>query len=232
MHVLHGSQIINHHAADVPAPSRGAPAEEQLHADHNQVAALAPPAADSGRLVRQSDVCVLQAGLARRRHLRQGEEGHWPGCDHSSSCCPLTAARLQSVKEWPKAGGATGSIRFYPEITHGANAGELAGPALCYQCSQPVLACSPRHCGTGLVEALKLLENIAEQTEDVSYADLFQFASGVAVEVGLVALHASCKGEAWHLFMLMANALAGRWRPQNPPALRAQGRRRAGVSRA
>ena len=32
------------------------------------------------------------------------------------------------------------------------------------------------------MEALQLLENIANQYENVSYADLFQFASGVAVE--------------------------------------------------
>jgi catalase (peroxidase I) len=29
-----------------------------------------------------------------------------------------------SIKEWPKAGGAIGSIRFSPEITHGANKGD------------------------------------------------------------------------------------------------------------
>lgn len=28
-----------------------------------------------------------------------------------------------SIKEWPKCGGAIGSIRFDPEINHGANAG-------------------------------------------------------------------------------------------------------------
>ena len=35
----------------------------------------------------------------------------------------------------------------------------------------------------GLNEALELLTDIADQHKDVSYADLFQFASGVAVEV-------------------------------------------------
>ena len=28
-----------------------------------------------------------------------------------------------NINEWPKAGGAIGSIRFSPEITHGANKG-------------------------------------------------------------------------------------------------------------
>jgi hypothetical protein len=30
----------------------------------------------------------------------------------------------QNIKEWPQRGGANGSIRFYPEIKHAANAGE------------------------------------------------------------------------------------------------------------
>merc|ERR1719276_151501 len=54
-------------------------------------------------------------------------------------------------KEWPKAGGAIGSIRFDPEINHGANAG-LAG-------------------------AIKLLEPVKEAYPGVSYADIFQMAS-------------------------------------------------------
>jgi hypothetical protein len=33
----------------------------------------------------------------------------------------------QDIKEFPQRGGANGSIRFYPEINHGANAG-LFGP--------------------------------------------------------------------------------------------------------
>jgi L-ascorbate peroxidase len=31
----------------------------------------------------------------------------------------------KAISDWPKCGGAIGSIRFEPEITHGANAGEL-----------------------------------------------------------------------------------------------------------
>eukprot|EP00578_Thalassiosira_sp_NH16_P000393 CAMPEP_0181141078 /NCGR_PEP_ID=MMETSP1071-20121207/35636_1 /TAXON_ID=35127 /ORGANISM="Thalassiosira sp., Strain NH16" /LENGTH=334 /DNA_ID=CAMNT_0023228053 /DNA_START=90 /DNA_END=1094 /DNA_ORIENTATION=+ len=64
--------------------------------------------------------------------------------------------------EWPKAGGAIGSIRFDPEINHGANAG-LAG-------------------------AVKILEPVKEAFPDVSYADIFQMASarGIALAGGPV----------------------------------------------
>ena len=33
----------------------------------------------------------------------------------------------QNVDDWPAAGGATGTIRFYPEIEHKANAGRTRG---------------------------------------------------------------------------------------------------------
>lgn len=59
-------------------------------------------------------------------------------------------------EEWPKAGGAIGSIRFEPEINHGANA--------------------------GLIGAVNLLEPIKEAFPEVSYADLFQMASARAIE--------------------------------------------------
>ncbi len=58
--------------------------------------------------------------------------------------------------EWPAAGGAVGSIRFEPEINHGANAG-LAG-------------------------AIKLLEPVKEAYPSLSYADIFQMASCRAIE--------------------------------------------------
>ena len=58
---------------------------------------------------------------------------------------------------WPKAGGAIGSIRFAPEITHGANKG-LAG-------------------------AVALLEPVKEKFPDLSYADIFQMASARAIEL-------------------------------------------------
>jgi len=33
---------------------------------------------------------------------------------------------LQNISEFPQRGGANGSVRFYPEITHAANAGTVA----------------------------------------------------------------------------------------------------------
>lgn len=63
-----------------------------------------------------------------------------------------------SVKEpWPKQGGADGSIRFDPEIKHGANAG-LSG-------------------------AVSLLEPVKKEFPDVSYADIYQMASARAIEL-------------------------------------------------
>lgn len=58
---------------------------------------------------------------------------------------------------WPKAGGAIGSIRFAPEITHGANA--------------------------GLANAVALLEPVKAAFPDMSYADIFQMASARAIEM-------------------------------------------------
>jgi Peroxidase len=58
---------------------------------------------------------------------------------------------------WPAAGGAIGSIRFKPEIAHGANAG-LAG-------------------------AVALLEPVKEAFPEMSYADIFQMASARSIEL-------------------------------------------------
>lgn len=66
----------------------------------------------------------------------------------------------QDISEWPKCGGANGSIRFKPEIGHGAN--------------------------SGLSNGLKLLEPIKQKYPAVSYADLLQMASAVAIEVTLL----------------------------------------------
>jgi len=60
------------------------------------------------------------------------------------------------AEDWPKAGGAIGSIRFEPEIQHGANA--------------------------GLINAIKLLEPVKEAYSSVSYSDIFQMASARAIE--------------------------------------------------
>uniref|UniRef100_A0A7S3VJC5 L-ascorbate peroxidase n=1 Tax=Dunaliella tertiolecta TaxID=3047 RepID=A0A7S3VJC5_DUNTE len=62
-----------------------------------------------------------------------------------------------AIKEFPQRGGANGAIRFKPELSHGHNA--------------------------GLKVALDLLEPIKAKYPDVSYADLFQMASAVGIEV-------------------------------------------------
>eukprot|EP00879_Flechtneria_rotunda_P027977 GHRR01030046.1.p1 GENE.GHRR01030046.1~~GHRR01030046.1.p1 ORF type:complete len:206 (+),score=42.37 GHRR01030046.1:131-748(+) len=63
----------------------------------------------------------------------------------------------KNISEWPKSGGATGSIRLSPEIGHGANA--------------------------GLQGALDLIEPIKQKHPAVSYADLYQMASALGVEL-------------------------------------------------
>jgi L-ascorbate peroxidase len=85
---------------------------------------------------------------------------------HEKACGPILV-RLAwhdsgtfdvNIKEdWPKAGGAIASIRFEPEIKHGANAG---------------LSC-----------ALELLGPVKEAFPDVSYADIFQMASARSIEL-------------------------------------------------
>eukprot|EP00977_Amphora_coffeiformis_P009183 scaffold2093_cov161-Amphora_coffeaeformis.AAC.13 len=56
---------------------------------------------------------------------------------------------------WPKAGGAIGSIRFEPEINHGAN--------------------------KGLSNAIAILQPVKDAVPSISYADLFQMASAEAI---------------------------------------------------
>uniref|UniRef100_A0A8R7UG07 Plant heme peroxidase family profile domain-containing protein n=1 Tax=Triticum urartu TaxID=4572 RepID=A0A8R7UG07_TRIUA len=62
----------------------------------------------------------------------------------------------KNINEWPKCGGANGSLRFEIELKHSANA--------------------------GLVNALKLIQAIKDKYAGVTYADLFQLASATAVE--------------------------------------------------
>lgn len=69
----------------------------------------------------------------------------------------ICASAFASQPGWPCAGGATGSIRFAPEINHGANA--------------------------GLSAAVALLQPVHEKFPEVSWADLIQMASAVAIEV-------------------------------------------------
>ncbi|XP_078447173.1 thylakoidal ascorbate peroxidase isoform X2 [Wolffia australiana] len=62
----------------------------------------------------------------------------------------------KNIEEWPQRGGADGSLRFEPELKHGANA--------------------------GLVNALNLLQPIKDKYPGITYADLFQLASATAIE--------------------------------------------------
>ncbi|KQJ92013.1 probable L-ascorbate peroxidase 6, chloroplastic/mitochondrial [Brachypodium distachyon] len=62
----------------------------------------------------------------------------------------------KNISEWPKCGGANGSLRFEIELKHAANA--------------------------GLVNALKLVQTIKDKYAGVTYADLFQLASATAIE--------------------------------------------------
>lgn len=57
---------------------------------------------------------------------------------------------------FPRAGGATGSIRFKPEMSHGAN--------------------------NGLPNAMNLIKPVKEAFPELGWADLIQLASAVAVE--------------------------------------------------
>lgn len=83
----------------------------------------------------------------------------------SKSCNPIivrlawhdSGTYNKDIKEWPQCGGANASIRFKPEIDHAANA--------------------------GLVIALNLLKPIKKKFPDVSYSDLYQMASAVAIEI-------------------------------------------------
>ncbi|MBA0595787.1 hypothetical protein Gorai_012644, partial [Gossypium raimondii] len=61
-----------------------------------------------------------------------------------------------NIEEWPRRGGANGSLRFEVELKHAANA--------------------------GLVNALNLLQHIKDKYSGVTYADLFQLASATAIE--------------------------------------------------
>ncbi|KAF8653178.1 hypothetical protein HU200_062627 [Digitaria exilis] len=62
----------------------------------------------------------------------------------------------KNIEEWPQRGGADGSLRFEPELNHGANA--------------------------GLINALKLIQPIKDRYPSITYADLFQLASATAIE--------------------------------------------------
>ena len=60
------------------------------------------------------------------------------------------------IEKWPKCGGANGSIRFQPEINHGANA--------------------------GLNSAIALLAPLKDKYQTISWSDVIQMASAIAIE--------------------------------------------------
>jgi L-ascorbate peroxidase len=62
----------------------------------------------------------------------------------------------KNVEEWPQRAGANGSLRFPAECAHGCNA--------------------------GLVSAVELLKPIKDKVPNVSWADLMQMASALAIE--------------------------------------------------
>ncbi|GBG79798.1 hypothetical protein CBR_g30060 [Chara braunii] len=63
----------------------------------------------------------------------------------------------QNISGWPFAGGAIGTIRYHPQLSHESNA--------------------------GLVNAIKLLDPIREKYPAVSNADLLQLAGATAIEM-------------------------------------------------
>eukprot|EP00798_Chlamydomonas_sp_ICE-L_P019266 gene19266-25903_t len=63
----------------------------------------------------------------------------------------------KNITDWPACGGANASIRFKPEINHGCNA--------------------------GLQNAIDIIEPVKAKFPGVTYSDLFQMASAVAIEL-------------------------------------------------
>jgi hypothetical protein len=108
----------------------------------------------------------LTMSLSPQIEALEGAQEMVDGIINEKNCGPIfvrlawhdSGPHDASVKgEWPAAGGAIGSIRFKPEIAHGANAG-LAG-------------------------AVMLLEPVKEKFPDVSYADIFQMGSARSIEL-------------------------------------------------
>ncbi len=124
------------------------------------------------------------------------------------SCVPA-----QEVTDWPACGGANGSIRFDPELGYGCNAGAswmfVTGPLS----SSHTLLLRP----TGLNGATGLLEPLKAKYPDVTYADLYQMASALSIEVRRAGHFV--KAPPSHVHNLTAQQhTAGRW-PQDSHAL-------------
>lgn len=108
--------------------------------------------------IKKSPHTKLQLQAARVRLNKLFDETH---CEpiiirlawHDAGSFSVAASKEYG---WPRAGGATASIRFNPELGYGAN--------------------------VGLDIALKLLGPIKEEFPDLSWADLIQLASVQAIE--------------------------------------------------
>jgi len=107
----------------------------------------------------------LQSEYVRtyRKKLKECREELWKLID-DINCNPILVRLAwhnsgtydRTIKSWPECGGANGSIRFEIELKHGANA--------------------------GLSKAINYLKPLKEKYPDVSWADLIQLASVVAIE--------------------------------------------------
>ncbi|MQL84886.1 hypothetical protein Taro_017403 [Colocasia esculenta] len=85
----------------------------------------------------------------------------------------------KNIEEWPKRGGADGSLRFEAELKHAANAGKSSS-FICFCSKLPMyFVVQEVH---SLINALNLLQPIKDKYHDITYADLFQLASATAVE--------------------------------------------------
>lgn len=86
----------------------------------------------------------------------------------------------KNIVEWPKCGGANGSLRFEIELNHAANAGN----GFLAQIIWITVETEGDWLDTaGLVNALKLIQPIKDKYSSITYADLFQLASATAIEV-------------------------------------------------
>jgi L-ascorbate peroxidase len=113
---------------------------------------------------------VVRVSASSKAEQLKGAKKALEGIISSSSCNPIVVRLAwhdsgtynKNVTEpWPAAGGATASIRFKPELTHGANA--------------------------GLNLAIAIVEPVKVDFPGVSYSDLFQqVLKTVYTSVGLV----------------------------------------------
>ncbi|ETO23409.1 hypothetical protein RFI_13773 [Reticulomyxa filosa] len=98
-----------------------------------------------------------------RKQLKECRDELWKFID-KENCNPILVRLAwhdsgtydRTIRSWPTCGGANGSIRFDTELKHGANA--------------------------GLAKAVNYLKPFKQKYKDVSWADLIQLASVIAIE--------------------------------------------------